>query len=142
AFVARQGEKKRVVDVVLEQQATKGASAPPTSEPPAGQVPPAVHTSEPSAPSPAPLSPAMDTRPTAGTVYALGGVGVAALGVFSGFAISGLSARGDLDEKNCRPNCPEADLDVVRGRFLVADISLGVSVVALGAATLVYLMRP
>jgi hypothetical protein len=71
-------------------------------------------------------------------VYVLGGVGVAALGSFGFFAIHGRSDESHLSS-TCRPNCAEADLASVRRSYVVADISLGVAVVALGAATWVLL---
>jgi hypothetical protein len=66
--------------------------------------------------------------------FVLGGLGVAALGSFAYF---GLRGRGDEShyDSTCRPNSSEADLDGLRRSYLVADISLGIAVLALGAAT-------
>lgn len=62
--------------------------------------------------------------------YAAGALGV--LGV-SGFAYFGLSGKGDERalEGRCAPRCTDADLDPLRQRYLAADVSLGVGIVAL-----------
>jgi len=66
--------------------------------------------------------------------YVLGGVGAVALGSFAFFALSGKSDENELGDR-CSPNCPDSDVDAVRTKYLVADISLGIGVVALGAGT-------
>lgn len=115
-IVLYEGQKARLVDFSLEQ-------APP---PAPRRVPPADRLTE----SPGP--------PT--LVYVLGGVGVAGL---VGFGALGLSAHGsyyDL-ERTCGQSCPEGKVDSVKRRALLADLSLGVGVVALGAAAY-FLFRP
>jgi hypothetical protein len=68
---------------------------------------------------------------------ALAGVGV--LGA-AGFAYFGITAKSDLDNlrQTCAPNCAKSDLDAVKQKAAIADISLGVGVVALGAAAWVF----
>lgn len=68
--------------------------------------------------------------------WILGGVGILGMG---GFAYFGLSANAQLSDLRAQPcaasaTCAEADLDQVKTKHIVADISLGVGVVALGAA--------
>ena len=75
--------------------------------------------------------PALDKRTIS---YGLAGLGAAALGSFAFFAITGKSDENDLHD-SCSPNCPEDDVDAVRTKYLVADISLGVGIASLGAAT-------
>jgi hypothetical protein len=70
--------------------------------------------------------------------YALAGLGAAALGSFAFFALTGKSDENDLRDR-CSPNCPESDVDSVRTKYLVADISFGVGIASLGAATWLYL---
>ncbi len=82
-----------------------------------------------------PVVPAPRKRP-ATLAYVLGGVGVLALGSFAGFAISGKSAESEMD--GCKPACTQAQVDKMRLRYLIADISLGVGVVALGAGGYLY----
>ncbi len=80
----------------------------------------------------------MATQPSKPPVvaYVLAGVGVAALGGFAAFAITGKSAQSAMD--GCKPNCTRAQLDKMRLRYLLADISLGVGVVSLGAGGYLY----
>jgi hypothetical protein len=67
----------------------------------------------------------------------LGGVG--ALGV-AGFAWLGLRARGEADamRSSCAPACPASRVDDARRDALVANLSLGVGAVALGAAAVLW----
>ncbi len=98
------------------------------------------------APAPAPeRSPSREDAPRApitwaGTI-ALGGVGVLGLGTF---AVVGLGADSDYRalESSCGTRCaPESTADV-RDRFRVADVALGIGVVALAASALVYVLGP
>jgi hypothetical protein len=75
-------------------------------------------------------------------VYVLGGVGIAGIALFGIFGGVGLSQKADLDDRGCKPNCPGDDIDAIQRSFLIGDISLGVGVAALGAATVVYVTRP
>jgi hypothetical protein len=73
--------------------------------------------------------------------YVLGGVTVAGLGSFGYFGLTGLHQRGQVID--CTQDCTQSDVDTARRSLLVADISLGVSVVALaGAITTYFLTRP
>jgi hypothetical protein len=65
--------------------------------------------------------------------YLLGGVGLAGLGAYGAFTYWGKKDNQLLSE--CSPNCSPASLEHIRKLYLIADISLGVGVVALGAAT-------
>jgi len=64
--------------------------------------------------------------------YVLGGVGAAAAASFAYFAITAHSGFNQLER--CKPHCSPSDVRDVRTKYLVADVSLGVSVVALAAA--------
>jgi len=88
------------------------------------------------APPPAP-EPQPEKKKVKPIVYALGGVAVLGLGGFVGFGLSGRSKQSDLDA--CKPNCEKADVDSMRQRYLFADISLGLALVAGGAAAYFYL---
>lgn len=70
--------------------------------------------------------------------YVFGGVGL--VGV-AGFVALGLSARSDLADlkEKCGPACPSSEVDPVRRRALFADLSLGVGLLSLGAATYFFL---
>lgn len=120
-IVLYEGEKARPIDVSFEPPA-------PLTPPPAPPEAPAP----PARPAPRPGPPVL--------AYVLGGVGVAGV---AGFAALGLSARAgfnDLDQR-CRPSCPGSEVDALKRRALLADVSLGVGVVGLGAATYLFL-RP
>jgi hypothetical protein len=66
----------------------------------------------------------------------LGGIGVVALGSFGYFGLTSIDRENDLEE-SCAPTrtCPAEDLDAVYARRAVADVSLGVGLVAIGVAT-------
>lgn len=123
-ILAREGEKLRVVRVEL--QSTKKPA--PTKLPP-NQTP-----------DPHPINNGDLQRPIPWTVYAAAGIGVAAAAGFTVFAISGSSGKSDLEP--CKPECSADEIGSVRTKFLVADVFLGVSVVALAAATYLFLTRP
>lgn len=69
-------------------------------------------------------------------LLALGGLALASFGYFG---LTGVSARDDL--ARCTPHCIQEDIDSARGKFLVADVSLGVSLVALSAAGILFFAR-
>ena len=70
--------------------------------------------------------------PTAAIV--VGAVGVVALGSFTFFGITGKGDVSDL-RGSCAPSCDPTKVDAARNKLIIADISLGVGVVALGVAT-------
>jgi hypothetical protein len=115
-FVAREGEKsRRVVGRLAGSQADVEASLPTAGAPP---------------------------RPIPVGTWVAGGVGVAGLGVFTVFAIVGQSEKSKLDDQGCKPGCPEAEVDKVKSKFLVADIGLAVGVAGLATAAVLYFTRP
>jgi hypothetical protein len=70
--------------------------------------------------------------------FVLGGIGVVAIGSFAFFGISGKSDVSDL-KNTCAPNCEQSKVDSARTKLILADVSLGVGVVALGVATYLFL---
>jgi hypothetical protein len=79
-------------------------------------------------------------QPTGGGIptatWILGGVAVVAATSFTVFAISGKAKEG------CAPTCSQSNVDVLRRDYLVADISLGVGLVATGLAVWFALAHP
>jgi hypothetical protein len=76
-------------------------------------------------------------QPSAGiptSTWVFGAIGVAALGSFAYFGLSGRSRESSLST-SCAPRCREDDIASVRRSYLVADVSLGVSVVSFAVAT-------
>lgn len=60
------------------------------------------------------------------------------------FAIVGAGARSDANDlrTRCSPRCPSSDVDGIRTRAIVADVGLGVGVVALAGGLYLALSRP
>jgi hypothetical protein len=71
----------------------------------------------------------------------VGGIGVLAIGSFAIFGLGGKSDVTNL-ENTCKPHCAESDVDKARTKLIIADISLGVGIVALGVATYLFVTRP
>jgi len=92
----------------------------------------------PAAPSPSP-SPQSPSRPV--MAYVLGAVGVVALGSFVSFGVSGYTRANDLAAR-CAPRCTESEARSVHTRYAIADVSLGIAVVSLGAALWLFLSAP
>jgi hypothetical protein len=70
---------------------------------------------------------------------AVGAVGL--LGI-AGFAYFGLSAERDHRRlQDCRPFCAESDVDAARTKAIVADVSLGVGVLGLAGAAVLFFTR-
>jgi hypothetical protein len=57
-------------------------------------------------------------------------IGGGALLLFGGFAVAGKIKENQLDD--CKPRCEREDVDMMRGRYLAADVMLGI-----GGASLV-----
>jgi hypothetical protein len=71
--------------------------------------------------------------------FVFGGLAVVALGSFGTFALLGKQKQDELDE--CRPDCAQGDVDTMRTRYVVADVSLAVGAVATGL-TLYFALSP
>jgi len=80
------------------------------------------------------------SKPTAVT-WISGGVAVLALGSFVTFAALGKSRENELAD-DCAGKCSDAEVGEVRRSYLLADVSLGVAVVAGGIAVASWLMSP
>jgi hypothetical protein len=99
------------------------------------------------APTPAPNNSATPPvawtreRPVPILVYPLLGVGAVGLAGFVGLVLSG-NAEHDNLAKTCAPYCTEAQVNPMRVRYLIGDISLGVGAMALIGAGVLYLTRP
>jgi hypothetical protein len=144
-----QGQRNRVISVAL-----KRADAP------------SIHgnasDAAPSAPSEASLRPAAERKtspvpaesrrepaasestdpPRASPVlaYIVGGAGLAAVG--SSLLLAHWGREDNILLDRCAPNCSQESVDHVRSMYIAADVTLGAGVLALGAATWLYLSRP
>jgi hypothetical protein len=65
--------------------------------------------------------------------YWLGGVGLLGAGAYGMLVYWARTDNMALGK--CSPNCPQDSVDHIRRLYLAADVSLGVSVAAFGAAT-------
>ncbi len=88
-----------------------------------------------------PVEPTPLRRPTPLTAWLAAGVGTLGAASFATFAIWGKTGQNSLDE-SCKPTCPEPDVARVHARYVVADVSLGVSLVGFASAALFYFFRP
>jgi len=112
-IVVRTGEKNRLVRVRF---------APTVS-------PPAATATVPDARQEPPRS----AEPVLAVVF--GALAVAAFGSEAYFGVSGIEQRNrDTAPGACAPDCPPSEKSDVQTKFLVADVSLGVGVVAAAAA--------
>jgi hypothetical protein len=73
--------------------------------------------------------------------YALIGSGVAALGSFAYFALAGSQQERDF-ETRCAPHCRLDEVDAMRTKYLIADLSLLLATLSFGGAAYVVLSRP
>jgi hypothetical protein len=87
--------------------------------------------------SPKTASPA-PRRPVPWAAISVSGVGVLGTGSFAYFGITGLARREDVLNV-CQQHCHPSDISFVREHFLIADVSLGVAVVAAGVSTYLWI---
>jgi hypothetical protein len=103
-----------------------------------------IRLAPPERPAPAPTSersgPPSAAGPIAWPAYLLVAVGGVALASFGYFGAVGVGDRNAL--ASCRGSCDPSTVDSVHRKFLIADVSLGISVVALGAAAYLFIARP
>jgi hypothetical protein len=72
----------------------------------------------------------------------LGGIGVISLAAFGYFQVQGWSRYASLEEGCARTqSCTDADIEGTRSQFVASGAALGVSVVSLGVAALLYFTR-
>lgn len=110
--IVREGEKARIVSVSWSKAL-------------------AVAT----APEPEPVK---VTSSTPVAAWVVGGVGVASLATFGVLGLTGMQRRSSL-ESDCYGSCSQSDVDAVKTQFLIADVALGVGVVALGVSAVLFL---
>jgi hypothetical protein len=70
--------------------------------------------------------------------WVLGGVGLGALGSFAYFGATGLSEKSTL-RSQCGSSCTDEQVSPLKTRYIAADVSLGVGVLALAAAAWIIL---
>ncbi len=89
-----------------------------------------------------PITPTSGGRhATPASVFIVGGVGLLGFATFGYFGALGLSAKSDLDKLGCKPSCDSSEVERAKRRFIIADIGLGVGIVGLGIATVLFVTR-
>ena len=81
------------------------------------------------------------SRPVPLATYVFAGIGAAAAVSFAAWGLASTTLKSDL-QKDCAPDCTQDQIDRVRSRALIADISLAASVASLGTAAVFYFFRP
>lgn len=120
--VVEQGEKDRVVRVSFDTAGPGAAIANPYVQP--------------KAPEAQPKGSGRLRR------YSYIAGGVAGAGVV-GFAVLGLVGRSEeshLDNLRCAPHCSQGDVDAIRTKYVLADVSLGVGLAALAAGVTLFVL--
>jgi hypothetical protein len=141
----RKGDRDRILDLALRPRPAEVPFAvvpePEKTEAaiPSPRVEPRPNDKLPEAPAEAPSAQGSRLSPPLGTFVAAG-VGVVALSSFAYFGITASNDAADL-RRECKPNCPVDQVDAVRSKLVVANVSLGVGVVALGVAGVLWLVR-
>lgn len=102
---------------------------------------PGVETPSPPPPTPPRVVQVHFERPVPTIVYPLLGVGTLGVLAFTGLGVVGQLEQRNL-EKSCAPRCTDEDKSSMRKLYLMADLSLGIGVVALIGASVLYLGRP
>jgi hypothetical protein len=73
--------------------------------------------------------------------WVFGGVGIAALASTAYFGLTGLGDAHYMRD-TCKPKCPQSEIDAAHTKLLIANISFGVGVAAIGASLWTALARP
>jgi hypothetical protein len=103
-----------------------------------------THPAPPRTPIVAPVvqaTPREVSRPVPTVVWVLSGVSLVGFGAMGYFGASAIGEKNDLS-KTCAPFCTDDEMSGLRSRMALADVSLGVGVVAAGAALVFYVTRP
>jgi hypothetical protein len=141
----RKGDRDRPIDLTLKPRGEEPFSKPEQDDLDRADGGLASRLADASGESKPPVelqltSPSSATRAPGLGTYVAAGVGVVAL---SSFAYFGLSAQGEAADlrRTCAPSCPTERVDAVRSKLVVANVSLGVGVAAIGVGAALWLMQ-
>ncbi len=73
-------------------------------------------------------------------MYSLAGIGALGIVNFGIFGLLGKSQRDDL-QRTCAPDCQSNQVDSVKTKYIVADVSLGVGLLSAGVATYLFIVN-
>jgi hypothetical protein len=122
--MVREGERNRIIEVALPS---------PVAAPPETDTGLAIPTEETAANASSGAGSASGTL----WMYSLAGIGALGIVNFGIFGLLGKSQRDDL-QRTCAPDCQPNQVDSVKTKYIVADVSLGVGVLSAGIATYLY----
>lgn len=88
----------------------------------------------------APIVPASGERGSLVPAIVVGGLGLASLGASLGIYLDAKSGTDKLRD-TCAPNCPKADVDSLRTKGIISDVTFGVGLAGLGVAGLMIVLR-
>jgi hypothetical protein len=123
-LVALEGEQNRRVELTLPSEAEVERPTPPRRGDATAPAPPAT----------------TPPRRSLVPVLVMGGVALAGAASFGYFALSGKADVRDLER--CKPYCPTDEVRSARTKYLLADVSLGVSVLAASVGAYLLLSAP
>jgi hypothetical protein len=133
--VIAEGEKNRILTVVLQPLAAAAAVPPSTS-------PPAVRPGEGAHP---PVAPSADlvrsSRPIPALAVVFAGASLAAFAASTDLVLLARSNESTM-RSSCAPQCSDGEYDAFNRKVVFADVTLGVGVAAAVAAAWVFLRRP
>jgi len=117
-MMVQEGDKSRVLEVVLHRASASAVVAPSTPQP--------------------------QTTTTRGSIVPSVVVGSASLAFIAASVIVGVVAKNDLDNlrSTCAPSCTQSSLDAVELEAGVSDVLLGVGVVGLATSVVMFVLRP
>jgi hypothetical protein len=125
-LVINTGEKNRLVPVTI----IEGAAAPA----------PATSSTASTASTTEPIVPASGERGSLVPAIVVGGLGLASLGASLGVYLDAKSGTDKLRD-TCAPDCPKADVDSLRTKGIISDVTFGVGLAGLGVAGLMIVLR-
>jgi hypothetical protein len=122
--VIREAEKRRAISVTIGAPAKSKAQ--PAAQPPA--TPPVTE-------------PPREPEKSGGSKIPAIGVGVLGIAAIGAGVFIGMQAKSDADDlrSSCAPNCAQSKIDDVESKLLLSDIGLGVGVVAIAAAVVLWI---
>jgi hypothetical protein len=123
----REGDRERRIEVTF----APAPAPPPPVEPAKPPEPPARQPPEPRT---------VVERPVPSLVYVLGSTGIVVTALGGYFQVAGMEKRDDL--VRCEPACVPSDVEDARRTLWAGNIMLGVGVVALVSAAVLYFTRP
>jgi hypothetical protein len=129
-----EGQKDRPMSIVFGGQIALAPPPPSPSQSRAKELTPLTE---------APAQAASSRHPTRVLSYVIGGVGLVAAGSFAYFGIEGRSQASTLAQGcGATKSCTDAQVDPVHSELVAADVSLGIAIVSLGAATWLFFSHP